>query len=128
MVALYGGGVTEPAYLTQTRAGYNAIAVDYADRFAGETARRPVDRAILSAFADLATGKLPVADIGSGPGEVTGFLSELGLDVFGIDLSPAMVEMASHANPGLVFTEGTMTALQIPDRCLGGVLARLGDG
>jgi 2-polyprenyl-3-methyl-5-hydroxy-6-metoxy-1,4-benzoquinol methylase len=35
-----------------------------------------------------------VADVGCGPGRITGLLRGLGLDVFGIDLSPAMIELA----------------------------------
>jgi ubiquinone/menaquinone biosynthesis C-methylase UbiE len=47
----------------------------------------------------------------------------LGLPVFGIDLSPGMVEVARRSYPGLRFDVGSMLALDLPDAALGGVLA-----
>ena len=48
-------------------------------------------RQVLAAFAELArtTDAGPVAELGCGPGRVTAHLRDLGLDVFGVDLSPA---------------------------------------
>ncbi|MEU9189979.1 class I SAM-dependent methyltransferase [Streptomyces sp. NPDC048484] len=65
----------------------------------------------------------PVADIGCGPGHITAYLHALGVPVFGIDLSPAMVARARETYPGLRFEVGSMTALDIPDGALGGVAA-----
>ena len=45
----------------------------------------------------------PVLDVGCGPGTVTGFLSGLGVDASGVDLSPRMVEHARRLHPGLRF-------------------------
>jgi hypothetical protein len=47
----------------------------------------------------------------------------LGLDAFGIDLSPTMIELARQAYPHLRFDVGTMTALDLEDNELGGILA-----
>ncbi|HJY25727.1 MAG TPA: class I SAM-dependent methyltransferase, partial [Actinomycetes bacterium] len=84
-----------------TRAGYDAVAEPYASRFRDELRHKPVDRALLSAFAEQVRRERPVADIGCGPGQVTRFLHESGLDVVGMDLSPRMVEVARRDNPGL---------------------------
>ncbi|MBB4791852.1 class I SAM-dependent methyltransferase [Streptomyces nodosus] len=51
-------------------------------------------------------------------------LQESGLAVFGVDASPAMIESARHAYPGLRFDVGSMAALDIVDGALGGVLSR----
>jgi SAM-dependent methyltransferase len=117
--------VTEPSYLSATRAAYDAVAVDYAERFSGELAAKPLDRALLSAFAERvqAAGAGPVADVGCGPGHVTAHLHSLGLTAFGVDLSPAMVALARQAHPGLRFDEGSMTALDLADGALGGIVA-----
>jgi len=116
--------VTEPRFLTGTRAGYDAIAADYARAFAGETTAQPLDRALLAAFAELVRDPGgPVAEVGSGPGEITAHLQGLGVPVYGIDLSPAMVALARTTYPGLRFEQGTMTALDIPDAALGGLVA-----
>lgn len=104
-----------------TRAAYDAVATLYAELFGDMLDRLPMERALLAAFAELVTG--PVADIGCGPGQVTAHLHELGLDAFGIDLSPAMIALAREARPDLRFEEGSMTALGLADGVLGGILA-----
>ncbi len=115
----------EPDFLRNTRASYDAVAVAYAEWLRDELAAKPLDRAILAAFADLvrAAGQGPVADIGCGAGRVTAHLNELGLPAFGIDLSPQMVAVARQAYPGLRFSVGSMLALDLPDGTLGGLLA-----
>jgi SAM-dependent methyltransferase len=115
----------EPDFLRNTRASYDAVAVAYSEWLREELAAKPLDRAILAVFAELvgAAGPGPVADIGCGAGRVTAHLNELGLPVFGIDLSPAMVAVAREAYPGLRFEVGSMLALDLPDGALGGLLA-----
>lgn len=117
--------MTEPDFLRTTRAFYDAIAEDYADHFREEVGARPMDRAVLAEFAGLvrAAGAGPVADLGCGPGRVTAHLAALGLSVFGVDLSPRMVALARRTHPGVRFEEGSMTALDLPDGALGGVVA-----
>ncbi|MEU3921273.1 class I SAM-dependent methyltransferase [Streptomyces sp. NPDC029004] len=117
--------MTEPSYVRATRASYDTVAVDYAELLRTELAAKPYDRAMLAAFAELvqADGAGPVADIGCGPGRVTAHLDALGVSAFGIDLSPAMVAVARQAHPKLRFDEGSMTALDLEDDSLGGVLA-----
>lgn len=104
-----------------TRADYDTWAVEYTERFRTALDDMPLDRAMLGAFAELVKG--PVGDLGCGPGRLTGHLHALGLDVFGIDLSPAMVALAREEHPGLHFAEGTITALDLADEALGGILA-----
>jgi SAM-dependent methyltransferase len=115
----------EPDFLRHTRASYDAVAVRYAEWLRDELAAKPLDRAILAAFAELvrAAGQGPVADIGCGAGRVTAHLNELGLPAFGIDLSPQMVAVARQTYPGLRFSVGSMLALDLPDGTLGGLLA-----
>jgi SAM-dependent methyltransferase len=113
--------MTEPGFLASTRASYDAIAADYADRFAHEPEARPLERAILAEFADLVDG--PVVEVGSGPGRVTALLDALGCNAFGVDLSPAMVALATRTYPELRFEVGSMTALDLADGSVGGVVA-----
>ena len=117
--------MTEPDFLRDTRASYDAVAVGYAARFGHELAAKPLDRAMLAGFAELAraAGPGPVADIGCGTGRVTAHLNGLGLPAFGIDLSPQMVAVARESYPGLRFEVGSMLALDLPDGTLSGVLA-----
>ncbi|MGH3762219.1 class I SAM-dependent methyltransferase [Actinophytocola sp.] len=113
--------MTEPDFLRRTRASYDATADDYAGWIRTELAAKPLDRAVLAGFAELVTG--PVADIGCGAGRMTAHLDGLGVPVFGIDLSPRVVEVARRAYPGLRFEVGSMLALDLEDASLGGVLA-----
>ena len=117
--------MTEDDFLGPTRASYDAVAADYAERFRDELAAKPLDRAMLAGFAELvrAAGAGPVADVGCGTGRVTAHLNGLGLSVFGVDLSPQMIAVARRAHPALRFEVGSMLALDLPDGGLGGVLA-----
>ncbi|MEU4480853.1 class I SAM-dependent methyltransferase [Micromonospora sp. NPDC023966] len=116
--------MTETAHLTETRSAYDAVAVDYAALVTAKLPELPLDRALLGAFAELvrAAGG-PVADLGCGPGHVTAHLAALGVEAFGLDLSPRMVALARRAYPGLRFEVGSMTGLDLPDGRLGGVLS-----
>jgi SAM-dependent methyltransferase len=115
--------VSEPAFLRRTRQSYDTIADDYAGWARGELAVKPLDRAMLAAFAELVRDSGPVADIGCGTGRVTAHLAGLGVRASGIDLSPGMVAAARRDHPDLRFTEGSMLALDLADGTLGGVLA-----
>ncbi|MFC8275614.1 class I SAM-dependent methyltransferase [Streptomyces sp. NPDC057271] len=112
--------------LTATRDAYDAAAPTYARLFRDSLADAPLDRAMLGAFAEVVreSGDGQVADLGCGPGHVTAYLSELGLNAFGVDASPAMVTWARQACPDLRFDVGSMAALDIADGGLGGVLSR----
>ena len=115
----------DAAFLAATRDSYDALAAEHADVVASDLDDRPVDRALFAAFAELvrAGGNDLVADVGCGPGRVTILLSRLGLDAFGIDLSPGMLAIARRTYPQLRFEEGSMLALDLPDASLGGLLA-----
>jgi SAM-dependent methyltransferase len=117
--------MTEPDFLSTTRAFYDAVAADYADHFRDSLENQPLDRAMLAGFAEVvrAAGGGPVADLGCGPGRVTAHLHALGLPVSGVDLSSQMVELARRTNPGVRFDEGSMLSLDLPDGALGGIVA-----
>ncbi|WP_410629770.1 class I SAM-dependent methyltransferase [Amycolatopsis sp. cmx-4-83] len=102
---------------------YDAVAVQYAEFVGPIWADDPLDRAAWTAFADYTRGRGPVADLGCGPGHLTAFLTELGLDASGVDLSPVMVELARAAHPDLRFDVGSMAALDIADSSLAGILS-----
>jgi SAM-dependent methyltransferase len=109
-------------YLDTTRSSYDAIAAGYASQLEGEIETRVIDRAALTAFAEL-VGAGRAVDLGCGPGHVAAFLAERMVDVFGIDLSPGMVEQARTLHPHLHFEVGSMTALTLADESVDGICA-----
>jgi len=118
-------GMRVPGWLDDTRISYDTVAASYADMLRDSLSGEPFQRGLLALFAEWvrAAGDGPVADVGCGPGRLTGHLHGIGLDAFGVDLSPAMIDVARREHPGLRFEVGSMTALDLPDGCLTGLLA-----
>jgi len=116
----------EREYVRRARDGYDSVAVEYLDLFGDSLRERPLERAMIDVFAESvrAAGSLPVADIGCGPGFVTEYMRTLGLDVRGVDLSAEMIALARRTYPGIRFDLGDMTAVDLPDGSLGGVVSR----
>ena len=112
-------------WLDATRGSYDAIAESYTQSVRGLMARSPYDRAVLALFADLVreAGGGPVLDVGCGPGRVSAHLAASGLEVAGVDLSPAMVDVARREHPHLRFEVASMTDLEAAPGSLTGLLA-----
>ena len=115
-------GVAEPDYVRLTRSSYDTLAAAYVEHLGGWLADKPWDRAALAVFAELVADG-PVVDVGCGTGEATGHLHGLGVDVFGVDLSPGMLAEARKAHPGLRFETGSMLALDLADGSMAGLSA-----
>jgi ubiquinone/menaquinone biosynthesis C-methylase UbiE len=123
--ALLFTAMPDMSFLAATRDSYDDTVVEYTEMVAGILDAKPLDRALLGVFAELvrAGGNGPIADVGCGPGRITIFLHRLGMDAFGIDLSPGMIAHARRTYPDLRFDVGSMLALDLPDASLGGLLA-----
>jgi SAM-dependent methyltransferase len=104
------------------RTSYDTVAASYADIMRDVLADKPYLRSVLTLFAELVPDGV-VADVGCGPGHVTAYLCDLGMDAIGIDLSPAMIDVARRDHPGPRFEVGTMTDLDFADGAFGGLLA-----
>lgn len=103
------------------RDDYDRLAADYTAHVAAELQHKPLDCELLRRFAACVRG--PLCDMGCGPGHVTRFLKDAGADVFGLDLSPKMLEHARKLNPDIRFQEGNMLALDLEDGALSGISA-----
>jgi ubiquinone/menaquinone biosynthesis C-methylase UbiE len=102
---------------------YDAIAELYAADYADELSRKPFDRELLAQFAELICQGGRVCDMGCGPGHLARHLAELGLDAMGVDVSPAMLEVARRLNPNLRFEHSDMLRLPFPDGNFAGIAA-----
>lgn len=108
------------------RESYDAVASAYADLVEtigmGDVRTTPVLRGMIDAFAEAVREVGPVVDVGCGPGQVTAYLVERGLDVRGIDLSPRMIDEARARHPGCTFAVGSATDVIAEPESLGGIL------
>jgi SAM-dependent methyltransferase len=109
--------------LETIRGDYDLIAHEYVVHISHELEGKPFDREILTRFATKVVGRGSVCEMGCGPGHVSRFLCDIGADVFGLDLSPRMVDEARKLNPDIDFREGNMLSLSLPDRSLAGIVA-----
>ena len=106
-----------------TRDSYDRVADEYTRHIFDELQGKPLDRALLDRFAADTTGIGQVCDLGCGPGHVARYLSDVGVTVFGLDLSNGMLEQARKLNPEIQFTQGNMLGLELADGSLAGIVA-----
>ncbi|MEJ3658329.1 methyltransferase domain-containing protein [Actinomycetes bacterium KLBMP 9759] len=118
--------VSQPADLDTVRESYDRVADNYVEMVAttglGDIRTHPWLQAAMDVFADAVSGLGPVLDVGCGPGTVTAYLAERGVDVAGVDLSPRMIEHARRLYPGCSFSVGSATDLDLAEASLGGVM------
>jgi SAM-dependent methyltransferase len=117
--------VTSQDPLQPTRESYDTVAANYHELVVKDFPADPYHRALLGLFVDLATTTPSglIGDLGGGPGHVTDYLSKRGLNAFGIDLSPGMVDFARAQYPDLRFEVGSLLNLDLPDNHLAGAVA-----
>jgi ubiquinone/menaquinone biosynthesis C-methylase UbiE len=103
--------MAEPSHHEGVRRAYDTVAEAYAELVGAEA--QPFERAPLDAFAALVAGRGGgwVADVGCGTGRVTAHLAGRGLDVVGVDVSPALGAVARRQHPHLRLTLGSIDAL-----------------
>lgn len=103
--------------------GYSQLVATYAERFCDELDGKPYDRELLMRFADGVPCAVKTVELGCGPGHVAQFLSELGLEMIGLDLCPGMIDEARRRYPRVEFRVGDMAETGFTDGELGGVVA-----
>jgi ubiquinone/menaquinone biosynthesis C-methylase UbiE len=109
--------------IKSVRESYDRLAEEYARRIFDELQHKPLDRELLDRFAAAVRGRGEICDMGCGPGHVARHLRDAGATAFGLDLSPGMLVQARKLNPGILFREGNMMALDLQDETLAGIAA-----
>jgi len=104
------------------RENYDRLADEYASHLSDELAKKPFDREVLNRFAAEVQSRGEVCDVGCGPGHIARYLRDADTNVFGLDLSPRMIEEARRFNHDIAFRVGDMMALDIPDGNLAGIV------
>jgi ubiquinone/menaquinone biosynthesis C-methylase UbiE len=105
------------------REDYDRLAAEYANRLFDELQHKPLDRELLDRFAAQMKGRGEVCDLACGPGQVARYLHDAKVSVFGLDLSPGMLEQARRLNPTIPCREGNMLSLDIASETLVGITA-----
>lgn len=118
-------GMTDAAAETASRAAWDAVAENYGRLLPDMSLEAPLDRGVLSAYAEMLLDRRAdvVADVGCGTGRVTRHLHGMGLRTVGFDLSPRMAAVARAAHPGLPFAAAQARALPLRGGVLGGLIA-----
>lgn len=107
----------------ETRRSFNLAAEKYYELFKDEMKQKEYDRAILDKFAGDFDTKSVVCDVGCGPGHITKYLFDKGLNVFGVDISERCIEIARRENPKMRFQVMDMARLDVADESLGGIVS-----
>ena len=102
---------------------YDTVAIEYAEKFHGEHENKPEDQEILRRFAMTIGDHRPVWDFGCGSGETTAYLTKLGIEISGMDLSEKLLEQARCNNPGIHFRKGNMLELSFGNDSIAGIVA-----
>lgn len=125
LASLASPGVRSGDALRATQAAYDVVASDYARLLPDMSVEAPLDRAILTAFVEMAevAGNGPAIEVGCGSGRVTAHLADAGLRIVGLDLSLGMARVAKAARPDLSFTVAHGGGLPVRPGALGGLIA-----
>lgn len=103
---------------------YDAMSQQYFDHVSAETQHVSVDRSSLRLFAELVGPEADTLDAGCGPGHITAFLAGEGLKIQGVDISPAMVELAQANFSGIDFCVGELADLPLEDSSIEAIVSR----
>jgi len=102
---------------------YDTVAKEYAETFSGEHEKKPKDQEILHRFSQEIGDRRPVWDFGCGPGQTTQYLTDLGIEISGLDLSERILEQARTIHPELHFRKGNILELEFENNSIAGAVA-----
>lgn len=102
---------------------YDKVAREYAERFSGEHEKKPKDQEMLHRFAQEIGRRRPAWDFGCGPGQTTQYLTNLGIEISGLDLSERMLERARTIHPEIHFQKGNILELEFGNNSIAGAVA-----
>jgi ubiquinone/menaquinone biosynthesis C-methylase UbiE len=102
---------------------YDRVAKEYAEAFSEEHEKKPKDQEMLRRFSRAVGDKKPVWDFGCGPGQTAKYLTDLGMEISGLDLSEKILQEARTLHPEIHFRKGNVLELEFDDDSMAGVVA-----
>lgn len=116
--------MTEPGFDPQViRAAYAAVADEYLTTFGDDLAHLDLDRRLLDTLAEYAASTGRVLDIGCGPAHIGRYLAARGVEVIGVDLTPAMLAAATREAARLALVAADLRALPVRTGSVAGITA-----
>ncbi|THJ66569.1 class I SAM-dependent methyltransferase [Arthrobacter echini] len=100
---------------------YSRRAAEYTEILGSMDAVHPLDRQLVSSWADAIDGR--IIDAGCGPGHWTNFLHERGAAAHGVDLVPEFIDRAHSAYPDVPFSVGSLETLDAAPGTVSGILS-----
>ncbi|MBG6191679.1 SAM-dependent methyltransferase [Arthrobacter sp. CAN_A212] len=100
---------------------YLRRATEYTELLGSMDAVHPLDRQLVSSWADGIDGQ--IIDAGCGPGHWTNFLRECGAAASGVDLVPEFIDRARSAYPDVRFGVGSLETLDAAPGTVSGILS-----
>jgi len=102
---------------------YDTVAKEYAEKFCGEHEQKPKDCEMFFKFSQEIGNRKPIWDFGCGPGQTTKYLSDLGIEISGMDLSEKLLERARTLHPKIHFQKGNILEPDFESESIAGVVA-----
>jgi SAM-dependent methyltransferase len=107
----------------KARKSYNLAAEKYFEDFKDEMTQKEYDRMFLDEFSSHFSPESIICDVGCGPGHITRYIHDKGLNIFGVDISEKCVEVARRENPGMQFRVMDMASLDLADESVDGIIS-----
>ena len=105
----------------EVKRAYAALSALYIATFGSLERVHADDRDLIRRHLGHQTGA--VVDLGCGPGHLTGYLHDVGVDVTGVDLVPEFISHARATHPAARFEVGSLASEDRPPHSLSGMLA-----
>lgn len=109
--------------LADTRKSYDLAAGKYFELFGDEMKEKPFDRNLLDAFAAGFNHEAVLCDMGCGPGTITRYLFDKGLNIRGIDISETCIQIARAQNPQMTFQVMDQGNTSFEDESFDGIIS-----
>ncbi|MBN1190389.1 MAG: methyltransferase domain-containing protein [Dehalococcoidales bacterium] len=102
---------------------YDTLAEEWTKAFAGEHDNKPKDREILYRFFQEIGNRKPVWDFGCGPGNTAAYLKNLGIEIYGLDISEKILAQARNNHPDICFRKGNILELDFENDSIYAIVA-----
>lgn len=105
------------------RHAYEKMADGYAERFGDDLEDNLHDRTVVERALDMLPQSALVLDLGCGTGQIASFVMARGGRALGVDLTPAMLDVARRVEPGLALINANVLRLPVRDASADGAIA-----